>query len=479
MTTIELRFPASRYHATPWGRHVNEGVPEWPPSPYRLLRGLFDVWQRKRRDLTSDAVEPVLRALAESLPWFVLPSATASHTRSYLRSDQLDVTDKSLVFDAFLAFVPKTACYVTWPNLTLNRAQQDTLTALLTDLNYLGRSESWVEARLYEGQPEGDWQCAPVEQANYGGEVTRVACVVSASTYKGKEPWLQALTESTSETLRARRSAPLLLREAPYVRPEHCIQTDPPAHRVRPEPQVQAVLFGLDSPVLPLMTATIEVAEQIRVRLMGAHRRIMNDDPSRVSPLFSGKALDGQKAHGHGHLFVLPLGNDLGRIDRVLLISRHRTLTRDEMRAVQGVRELWQANDRPTVQCVVAWQGVIHADGGPKARRGSPLFAHATSVESVTPFVTARHWKRRQDLENFLVEEVRRECHNHNIPSPVQVQRCSRIQGLFDAVEFRRNRKDDPPRAGYAFRLVFEEPVTTPFTLGYGCHFGLGQFAPA
>ena len=25
MTTIEMRFPAHRFHATPWGRHVNEG----------------------------------------------------------------------------------------------------------------------------------------------------------------------------------------------------------------------------------------------------------------------------------------------------------------------------------------------------------------------------------------------------------------------------------------------------------------------
>ncbi len=36
---IKLTFPAGRYHATPWGRHVNEGVAEWPPSPWRLLRG--------------------------------------------------------------------------------------------------------------------------------------------------------------------------------------------------------------------------------------------------------------------------------------------------------------------------------------------------------------------------------------------------------------------------------------------------------
>ena len=27
---LKLTFPSGRYHATPWGRHVNEGAPEWP-----------------------------------------------------------------------------------------------------------------------------------------------------------------------------------------------------------------------------------------------------------------------------------------------------------------------------------------------------------------------------------------------------------------------------------------------------------------
>ena len=50
MTVIELHFLAGRYHSTPWGRHVNEGQPEWPPSPLRLLRALYDAWRRKHPD---------------------------------------------------------------------------------------------------------------------------------------------------------------------------------------------------------------------------------------------------------------------------------------------------------------------------------------------------------------------------------------------------------------------------------------------
>ena len=36
---IRLTFPGGQYHATPWGRHVNEGAVEWPPSPWLMISG--------------------------------------------------------------------------------------------------------------------------------------------------------------------------------------------------------------------------------------------------------------------------------------------------------------------------------------------------------------------------------------------------------------------------------------------------------
>ena len=36
--SVALTFPGGQFHATPWGHHVNEALPEWPPSPWRLLR---------------------------------------------------------------------------------------------------------------------------------------------------------------------------------------------------------------------------------------------------------------------------------------------------------------------------------------------------------------------------------------------------------------------------------------------------------
>src|SRR5579875_1348615 len=77
---IKLTFPAGRYHATPWGRHVNEGVAEWPPSPWRLLRALIATWKRKCPDLSEDLVRRVLEQLVQA-PTFHLPPARVAHTR--------------------------------------------------------------------------------------------------------------------------------------------------------------------------------------------------------------------------------------------------------------------------------------------------------------------------------------------------------------------------------------------------------------
>src|SRR3954452_14959068 len=78
--TIKLTFPAGRYHATPWGRHVNEGVPEWPPSPWRLLRALIAVWRRTCPDLPEAQVRRMLESLLRP-PYFRLPASRVAHTR--------------------------------------------------------------------------------------------------------------------------------------------------------------------------------------------------------------------------------------------------------------------------------------------------------------------------------------------------------------------------------------------------------------
>jgi CRISPR-associated protein Csb2 len=271
--------------------------------------------------------------------------------------------------------------------------------------------------------------------------------------------------------IKGKRSAPPLLRSVRYVLPEDNVRTRATPKVPPRKTDVSAVLLGLNATVLPLVTQTVEVAEQIRVRLMGAHRIRQGGDATQVSRLFSGKDENGGKRLDHGHLYILPLGNERGRINRVLLLSRHARLQAGELDAVRGVRELYQSDDRGKVRCLVTWQGTVESGviGDLQV---------ATEMISSTPFVTVRHMRRGRDPERFLHDEVRRECRNQGLDQPVSIERLDKIAGLFDLVEYRRNRRNDEVRPGYAFRLRFERPVLTPFALGYGCHYGLGQFRP-
>jgi CRISPR-associated protein Csb2 len=460
MTTIELRFPAHRFHATPFGRHVNEGVVEWPPSPYRLLRALYDSWKRKHSELAEAEVASALRALAAEAPRFSLPKATASHTRSYLNSNTEDPTDKSLIFDAFVAVNPGAACYMTWPHVELTAVEAETLTRFLESLNYIGRSESWVEARLHGGEVEAGVYCEPLVGTEQGGDVVAVACAIPSEVYQENRPWLEAIAYSTAEFQKDRRSSPPAVRMVQYVRPAEALMTRVPKAPQGHAADTQAVLLGLDAAVLPLATATIEVAEQIRVRLMGIHKRLVGD-PRKVSPKFSGKDNAGNPLKDHQHAFILPLANERARIDRVLVYTRNEQgFDSHEAQSILQMQSLYGRSTEDPIRVVATWRGKL-AD--------TAMRPGANVVQSMTPFAPTRHWRKGLgSYEEYLAGEVRRECRNHGLPKPVKVELLPKSSGLFEWVEFRRNRKDETPRPGYGFRIEFGEAVSAPFSLGYG-----------
>ncbi|HZQ51289.1 MAG TPA: type I-U CRISPR-associated protein Csb2 [Bryobacteraceae bacterium] len=467
MTAIELRFLANRYHGTGWGRHVNEGVPEWPPSPYRLLRALYDVWKRNCTHVQDEEVVDLFSALASSQPVFRLPKAVSAHTRSYLSSNTEDHTDKSLIFDAFVATPPGAYCAMQW-NVDLTGSQRMILEQLLYGLNYLGRSESWVEARLGRGDC-GAFECRPVvgdEMAERKEDVVYVACPVPPSEYLGKRPWFEALGYSSNDLLKERLSGPPAMHYVPYGLPENALTTWlPPKSRPAKE-HFSAAILELHGRVLPVATETIRIAERIRGALM--RQCELRFAPEAIPPMVHGKDENGIPLRSHSHLFILPRANRLSRIDHVLIFTRHPDgFPRKLAEAIVNIPGLRWAGG---LRVITAWMGKL------SDHRIRPL---THSVQSSTPFVTVRHWRKgRGTVLDFLKAEIRRECLNHGIAQPVAIEPVEKI-GQFYAPEYRRNREGDPARPGYAFRLQFDAPVPAPFSLGYGCHFGLGQFEKA
>lgn len=153
MLALVFTFPAGRYHATPWGRHVNEADVAWPPEPWRILRALAATWFRKadRDAFSEDALAALIDRLAERPPDYALPvSVVHAHSRHYMPQA---AGDTKLVFDAFARFPAAEPIVVEWPYLTLEDDALALLRHLAERIGYLGRAESWAvcEVRTEKG----------------------------------------------------------------------------------------------------------------------------------------------------------------------------------------------------------------------------------------------------------------------------------------------------------------------------------------
>ena len=169
--------------------------------------------------------------------------------------------------------------------------------------------------------------------------------------------------------------------------------------------------YALSSKVLPRVQETASFAERIRGHLMGIHKKIKNQDPRLVSPIFSGKDADGNPLKGHRHAFYLPLDEDSdGRLDHLLVYSGE-PFDESELLSLDRLRSVWQPNRLPDVNLVLV---NLSADYPEEVSR---------QWISATPFITARHYRKgRGSFGEWLTNEVIKECSFHGLPEPAEVE---------------------------------------------------------
>ena len=166
MFALSFRFPAGRYHATPWGRNVNEAEIAWPPEPWRLLRALIAAYWRKgdRERWSRESLAQLVDALAGALPVYRLPEgAIHAHTRHYMPVGTIEKGREktTLIFDAFLRLPEKESITAAWPEITLDTESFALAADLASAIGYLGRAESWTECEALAAW-DGEVNCWPL-----------------------------------------------------------------------------------------------------------------------------------------------------------------------------------------------------------------------------------------------------------------------------------------------------------------------------
>jgi len=545
MLTLELNFVAGRFHATPWDRHVNEGVVEWPISPWRILRALLAVGYRK---LGWDARNPpeqarqLIESLSQEPPQYWLPPASMGHTRHYMpkyRSALDGKTDK--VIDTFVAVDPNEPIQVHWSNTELDDTSYKLLEELLASLSYLGRAESWVEARIVsELRKEPNASPANGAGLDFGVENVSLLAPMASPDYsiwrdewlessrnklleekrrkamdKGKDPGEVQLTPNENSKLEASIGGDILdammadtgdlraggwnrppgSRWVDYTRPAECFTIRPVRKKLRRKPPPTVARFALaaesvQADVRPRLVDALYIADNMRKALMSLSGHETDGLPSQT---FSGKSEDGQPLNGHQHAFFLPIDDDNdGRIESVVIYAPRGFSQLDHV-SMGRLRKLWQHGGRPGLLPVLVGTGMLEDFGGLDTTKGlSPILAESRIWESRTPFVLMRHPKVRRSGEPKLradgtwidgpEEQLRVEISGRGLPEPENIEWLphtkSRGKKLFwnKFARFRRGGRGSWAGGGYGFRLTFPMPVWGPIALGYGCHFGMGQF---
>ena len=188
MICLEFRFLTGRFHATPWGRHANEGAIEWPPSPWRICRALLATGFNRLGWAGPDDLPPEARSLFDKLaavsPAYDLPPANGAHTRHYMPDDKFAAKTKEQKANNELASLGSDLTFDTFaqvgrdPDRDVLRVFWDVeldderalLSRLLEALPYLGRAEAWVAASL-SANVEPKINCRPwaddIDRASY------------------------------------------------------------------------------------------------------------------------------------------------------------------------------------------------------------------------------------------------------------------------------------------------------------------------
>ena len=482
MLAIRFAFTAGRYHATQWGRHVNEGVPEWPPSPWRILRGIVATWRRTLPELPAERVVPIVEALASEHPEFHLPAASTGHTRHYM--PLFKTGSSTLVIDSFVAVGANGPVFAMWPEVKLDPAQRADLSAILKNMPYLGRAESWVEASLVSNPPKRN--AFALESGTLPqGDLAITRTLIPRTPIKLKD-----FEVESSSLRRSGRIDPEGAQWWPYVRRSDCFTAYRAVRRQRRGSGAGAtvVRFAMADNPLPIATDALRWGELARTSAMAQYGR--RNDGAR-SGMLSGKDAAGKPLKGHCHAFYVPTDEDGdGRLDH-LTVWTPGGLDEREFRAVVSVNALNPVGRREPVQLVYQSHGK-EADFAAV----SPLFGNSRHWRSLTPYVLTRHVKYRgpkgaKRMVDGPEEQIRRELslNNPNGPGVAGVRILEAREAIrpmqegrfggFRPFDFFRYRKGGSNGGGaFNFKLEFEEAVCGPLLLGFACHYGLGIFVP-
>jgi|GEM_PF-1719679 len=475
MIHIKVEFHTHQYQACAWGNHHSEGVIDWPPAPWRILRSLvagsYHVNLSARYQPTLKAL---LHKLAAVLPSYTLPPTTYIQHRSprpQVNLKTAKVGPGKILYSAGLLMSNtqnQNSLYIHWP-VALSETEELVLSLCLSGLTYLGRKESVATLSLVEQ--------APAPNAEIDPQGSRIVAI--ADPELDAETLWQVLHLSAHENYGENRSAVFPgIRQATY-------RIDRPKPESSPDawPRQQAVTLAISaSPRVPL-TLALKLTNRL-------HQALVSRCPA---PVFTGQEM-GNPSQNHDHTIFQCIPDRTGRYIEQIQLYSNMGYGAEALAAISSCSQLRGIARGYDVFLSLADLG----------RKDEP----AKEWESSTPFFLSRFPAVRRGKPRMLTEQYQKDSPEHQALQYLQylpwlnligqpsyqddaeglalyldnqkaaVVACTPFPRFWEwEAECRQGKKVG--RIGYQVKLKFMTPVIGPIILGYAAHYGLGVMLPS
>lgn len=491
-TLIEIEFLSGRYHAHVWGEaQFGMSGPEWPPSPWRLLRALAAAWFSSSPPRSSERDrDALLEKLGRSAPpEFWLPRASFHEIR-YYQPIRLGASDRVQHHDHYA--VPEGSRFWFHFNVGLTERERQLLEELLKRLRYFGRAESRARLRLAEAAEPAPGVKRVVPRGGPGAPSDSAYRFVlcTAPDFRAADLWSVRDGRSrrsgdghpchlTDLLLKKRMPLPCGTRWVEYAIPTDLVVYEiPPRKKTSKtgltELPVAEIHFRLNRRIPIPVQLLVAVARAFRDAAVRNHGYFTGVE----STTLSGRNPDGSVARGHQHAYYLPqLAADRPYIDKLIVRIPSGRLTRPELDALLGVEHLCLSGHSYPITVV------------PERTVSEPIpSALAIVWRNSTPFIPPLG-RRRGRSQTCVEQQAAASVEQLFGVRPARVEitpgpgRLGRVVSVFS------HRYDQGAsgsgrhwtltrRLGMWLKFVFDEPVVLDSPFGADAHFGAGQIEP-
>lgn len=466
---IKIALLLHQYHGNAWHHAHCEGLIDWPPAPWRILRSL--VAGSYNANLSKDekvVLKQLLWKMAQVKPDYYLPPTAYLQWRSPRPQVQKDASikpGKTLYSACLLVPEEDSAIYCNY-EIDCSKKELETLQKCANSITYLGRRESPAVWTLTEDMPK----------ANAYADFRGVRVVASPISSLAEDELWDCLNLSAADVFQNRKQAVF-----PGVEQTTYKLESRPLHpkRDRPESLPNRILLSVQGTNKVGVSQAIYLCEALHQRLVKAH----------PEPIFTGMEI-GARITSHDHAFITPISDQTGRwIDYIELYS-HQGFSSSAINAIAATDRVrldqWVSliltDFSQTSEQHSCWRSItpMFLSRWPVMRNGKPRLIPGTSYQKDCPEHQALKYLQflpHLGLEGELAfEEFPTGLGMKVNGDLIAVCKCDVWVGAGKMLKGKHGKLSI--EKGFRVWMEFISPVNAPISLGYRCHYGFGSLAP-